>query len=122
MFSSDRSFRLILCGIGAMYLICIGTLFVSPNPGLVSSQTFGMAAAFFVGAAVALHVALIISLRSWGALIPSVAKFVAFAALLLVALMNVTGSTLKRPFPTQSRHCRLLIERLRPSSVRTNGS
>jgi hypothetical protein len=94
MFSSNRFFRLVVCGIGAMDLICIVALSASPNPALIGSPTFGMAVALFVGLAVALHVALIISLRTWGALIPSVASFVAFAALLLVALMKVTGDSL----------------------------
>lgn len=67
---------------------------MNPNPDLVSSRSFGVAVTLFAGAAVALHVALAISLRSRGALIPSVASFVAFAALLLMALMKVTGDSL----------------------------
>lgn len=86
--------RLLLVGIAFAYLICIAAQFMSPNPGLASSQALGFLVILFVVATVTLHLSLAISMRSWTATILSVASVAILAILFLRGLMKLTGDFL----------------------------
>ena len=86
--------RFLISGIAVVYLICAGAQFMSPNTSLISSQPFGVAVLLFLVVVVALHVAVVIAVRSWEAVILSVLSLAALAVLILVGLMKVTGDSL----------------------------
>ena len=67
---------------------------MSPNTAFITSRPFGVAVLVFIAVAVALHMAVVFVTRSWAAFVASAASIVTLAALLLVALMKVTGDSL----------------------------
>jgi apolipoprotein N-acyltransferase len=86
--------RFLVGGIAVTYLVCIAAQFARPDFTLSSNQAFGVAVLLFAVVAVALHVALVVSMRSWSAAILAVASVAVFAVLFLRALMKVTGDSL----------------------------
>ena len=86
--------RFLLGVIAVVYLICIGTQFMSPNTSLIFSPRFGVAVLLFVGVVVALHVAIVFAMRTRKAAILSAASIALLAVLVLRGLMKVTGDSL----------------------------
>jgi hypothetical protein len=86
--------RVLMALITAMYLMCIGALFLGPNTAMINSQPFGYAVIGFIAAAVALHVALVFASPSLRTAVAALLSCAALAELLLMALMKVTGDSL----------------------------
>jgi hypothetical protein len=78
----------------AVYVICVAAQLVGPYPALVERNFFSIAVLLFLLVTVCLHVAAVVTMRSWSAAIFSVASIAALAALIFFGLMKITGDSL----------------------------
>jgi len=90
----SRTTKGLLYGISATYLVCIAAQFLGPYPDLIYSNAFGVAVLLFLSVAVALHIAVALSVQTLRAAMYSVGSIAILAALVLIGLMKLTGDSL----------------------------